>query len=107
MSKAGEGKMGLWAVLAVGVGGMVGSGGFLLIFAAVNAANARHAPHTHSRAWISTAGALACLLAFGALVWQTARTGPGKLWVLAAMLGLAVLIEGVYRLAKREIRLHE
>jgi len=86
----------------------LGSGGFLLIFAAVNAANARHAPHTHSRAWISTAGAVACLLAFGALVWQTARTGPDKLWVLAAMLALAVLIEGIYRLAKkRQIRLRE
>ena len=79
----------------------LGSAGFLLIFAAVNIANARHAPHTHSRAWISAAGAVACLLALGALVWQTARTGPGKLWVLAAMLALAALIEGIYRLAKR------
>jgi amino acid transporter len=85
----------------------LGSAGFLLIFAAVNAANARHAPHTHSRRWISAAGALACLLALGALVWQTAMTGPSKLWVLAAMLALAVLIEGTFRLAKREIRLHE
>lgn len=85
----------------------MGSAGFLLIFAAVNSANARHAPHTHSRGWISAAGALACLLAFGALVWQTAMTEPAKLWVLAAMLALAVLIEGAFRLAKREIRLHE
>lgn len=85
----------------------MGSAGFLLIFAAVNSANARHAPHTHSHGWISTAGALAFLLAFGALVWQTAMTGPAKLWVLAAMLALAVLIEGAFQLAKREIRLHE
>ncbi|BBF63835.1 APC family permease [Acidithiobacillus ferridurans] len=85
----------------------MGSAGFLLIFAAVNSANARHAPHTHSRGWISAAGALACLLALGALVWQTATTGPAKLWVLAAMLALALLIEGAFRLAKREIRLHE
>ena len=47
------------------------------------------------------------MAAFGALVWQTALTGPGKLWVLAAMIALAVLIEGIYRLTKREIRLHE
>ncbi len=85
----------------------LGSAGFLLIFAAVNAANARHASHTNSRAWISAAGAGACVAAFGALVWQTARTGPAKLWVLAVMVALAVMVEGGYRLAKREIRLHD
>ena len=85
----------------------LGSAGFLLIFAAVNAANARHAQHTNSRAWISAVGAGACVAAFGALVWQTARTGPAKLWVLAVMVALAVLVEGGYRLAKREIRLHD
>lgn len=83
----------------------MGSAGFLLIFAAVNTANARHAPHTKSRSWISWAGAVACLAALGALVWQTARTGPEKLWVLAGMIVLAVLIEGAYRLASREIHL--
>jgi len=85
----------------------LGSGGFLLIFAAVNAANARSAPHTNSRGWISVAGSVACLTALGALVWQTSMTAPAKLWVLAAMLALALAIEGAYRLTKREIRLHE
>jgi hypothetical protein len=85
----------------------LGSAGFLLIFAAVNTANARHAPRTNSRGWISEAGAVACLAALSALVWQTARTGPMKLWVLAAIVALAVIIEGCYRLTKREIRLHE
>ena len=73
----------------------------------MNSANACHAAHTHSRSWISAAGALACLLALGALVWQTATTAPAKLWVLATMLASAVLIEGAFRLAKREIRLHQ
>jgi L-asparagine transporter-like permease len=85
----------------------LGSAGFLLIFAAVNTANARHAPHTHSRGWISAAGAIACMVALAALIWQMAMTGPDKLWILAAMLALAVLIEGAYRLIKREVRLHE
>jgi amino acid transporter len=85
----------------------LGSAGFLLIFAAVNTANARHRRQTKSRGWISAIGAVACLAAFAALAWQTARTGPGRLWVLAGMVALAVLIEGVFRLAKREIRLHE
>jgi amino acid transporter len=85
----------------------VGSAGFLLIFAAVNAANALHAPRTESRRWISVAGSGACAAALGALVWQTALTAPTKLWVLAALVGLAVTIEGGFRLAKREIRLRE
>lgn len=85
----------------------LGSAGFLVIFAAVNTANAWQALHTKSHAWISVAGAAACLAALGALVWQTARTAPEKLWVLAAMIALAVMIEGSYRLTKREIRLHE
>ncbi|MEZ5561044.1 MAG: APC family permease [Pseudomonadales bacterium] len=83
----------------------IGSAGFLIIFAAVNAANARRAEVTHSRAWISLAGAVACAAALGALLWQTAATDPAKLWVLAAMLGLAVLVEGTYRLVEREIHL--
>lgn len=85
----------------------LGSAGFLIIFAAVNIANARHAVQTKSRGWISATGAVACLAALSALIWQTARTGPMKLWVLATMIILAVTIEGLYRLAKREIRLHE
>jgi len=44
-------------------------------------------------------------MALGALIWQTAHTAPAKLWVLFAMLGLALLIEGGYRLAKRTMRL--
>ena len=85
----------------------LGSAGFLLIFAAVNTANARKALHTKSRGWISAAGAVACLVALAALVWQTAQTRPMKLWVLAVMIVLAVIIEGIYRLTEREIHLHE
>ncbi len=85
----------------------LGSAGFLLIFAAVNAANARRAAHTNSHVWISAAGAVACLAALGALLWQTATTAPAKLSVLAAMVALAVIIEGGYRLTRRELRLHE
>jgi amino acid transporter len=85
----------------------VGSAGFLLIFAAVNTANASHALRTRSRGWISAAGAVACVTALGALVWQTGRTEPAKLWALAALIAVAMMIEGGFRLAKREIRLHD
>jgi len=53
------------------------------------------------------AGAVACVAAVGALVWQTAQTRPFGLVVLAAMIALAVTIEGGYRLTNREMRLHD
>ena len=83
----------------------LGSAGFLLIFAAVNAANVRHARQTNSHRWISATGSVACLVALGALCWQTGTTAPAKLWVLAAMIGLAVLIEGGFRLTKGDLRM--
>ena len=83
----------------------LGSAGFLLIFAAVNVANATQASRTGSRAWISALGAAACLAALGALVWHTATTEPAKLWALAAIVALAVAIEGGYRLARGRLRL--
>ncbi len=83
----------------------LGSAGFLLIFAAVNVANAARAGHTGSRAWISALGAAACLAALGALVWHTATTAPAKLWALAAIVALAVAIEGGYRLARGRLRI--
>lgn len=85
---------------------MMGSAGFLLIFGAVNAANAFNARETGSHRWISIAGVLACAGAVAALLWQTLNSSPGKVWVLLAMVGLAVSIEGGYRLLmKRKIRL--
>ena len=85
----------------------LGSAGFLLIFAAVNIANARQAKETKSLWGISTLGAVACVAALGALLWQTITSAPEQLWVLAVMLALAVIVEGSYRLASRELRIHE
>ncbi len=76
----------------------LGSGGFLLIFAAVNVANVRRRGRARS-AIVSVVGATACFAAFGALVWQTGATSPAKLWVLVAMLAIAGAVEGAYRLA--------
>lgn len=85
----------------------LGSAGFLVIFTAVNIANAMHAEATKSRAWVSGAGAAGCVAALAALIWQTVETAPAKLWVLVAMAALAVMIEGSYRLAKRELHLRQ
>ena len=76
----------------------MGSAGFLLIFAAVNAANAVLAGKTGSRGWLSSVGVLLCLGALACLLWQTVMTSPGKLWILLIMLGTAFSIELGYRL---------
>jgi amino acid transporter len=75
----------------------MGSSGFLLIFAAVNIANARLAATTSSRRWISILGATVCLSALATLVAQRATTAPKELLVLVVMVGLAFLIEIIYR----------
>ncbi len=76
---------------------MMGSAGFLLIFASVNAANARLAAKTESRRSISVAGTIVCLAAFGTLVWQRATTNPNSLWALLAMAGFSFSVEAFYR----------
>jgi amino acid transporter len=75
----------------------MGSTGFLLIFAAVNVANARLAATTGARPWLSWTGAAACLAALGCLLVETAIKHPAQLTVLAVMLGLALAIEWSYR----------
>ena len=84
---------------------LMGSAGFLIIFATVNAANVKLADTTKSRRWISEAGVIACIIALGALIWQTATTAPTHLWVLAGMLFLSFSVELGYRQHRRhEIR---
>ncbi len=81
----------------------MGSAGFLLIFAAVNMANARLASETQSRRWLSVTGAALCLAALATLLWQTALTAPGRIWILVVMLAVAFAIELTFRLATGRI----
>ena len=78
---------------------VMGSAGFLLIFAAVNASNARLSSITKSRKWVSILGTAICLAALAVLISQRSMTSPGELWVLAIMVGSAFLIESIYRRA--------
>jgi amino acid transporter len=75
----------------------MGSAGFLLIFAMVNAANVRLARSTDSSRIIPVLGCLACAGAFGALVWEAWQTAPHALLVLGGMIALSFGIELVYR----------
>ncbi len=72
----------------------MGSAGFLIIFAVVNAAEARTAGERGSRPWISLVAAAACTAALAALV---ARSSLGAVSVLAAMVALSFGIEATFR----------
>jgi hypothetical protein len=76
---------------------VMGSAGFLLIFAAVNAANLRLSARIGSNPHVAGCGLAACALALGALMWQRAKATPVELAVLPAMVGLAFAIEAIYR----------
>jgi len=76
----------------------MGSAGFLLIFAAVNGANARLASETGGGRWLSVAGAVLCLSALGTLLWQTALTAPARIWFLVVIIAVAFCIELGFRL---------
>ncbi len=80
---------------------LMGSAGFLLIFAAVNLAVLRLRT-TRMTKVIAVAGAAACLVAFGAMTAYTAAKMPDDLWVLGALLLGAVTVEGLVQLRGRD-----
>ncbi len=83
---------------------VMGSAGFLLIFAAVNTANARLHTETDSKRWISIIGALLCIFAFITLLWHGASQ-LSDIIVIASMIGGAFIIETIYReFTGREIK---
>jgi amino acid transporter len=78
---------------------VMGSAGFLLIFAAVNAANLRLRRRTGGSRWLSGAGFVACLAALGALIAQRMKANPREIWTLGVMIGLSLAAEAAYRAA--------
>ncbi len=80
---------------------MMGSAGFLLIFAAVNAANVVLSNETQSKRWLSLIGVGLCLSALASLLWQTAMSKPAHLWILFIMVAVAFFIEITFRLATK------
>jgi amino acid transporter len=76
---------------------MMGSAGFLLIFASVNASNVRLRRRTGSHIIVPVLGVGVCLVALGALLWQGVQGSPSSLWILAALIGSAFATEAIYR----------
>jgi amino acid transporter len=79
----------------------IGSSGFLLIFTSVNIANARMAKKTDSLNWLSWLGASTCFIALVALIWQTEIKSPLKLLILAAIIGISIGIETIFRIYRK------
>jgi amino acid transporter len=75
---------------------LMGSAGFLLIFAAVNLAVLRFRTPLASKL-LAVAGAVACLVALAAMTAYAATAMPDNLWVLSALLLGAVVVEGLVR----------
>ena len=75
----------------------MGSAGFLIIFAAVNASNWKMNKLTSSKRWIPFLGIVTCLFALFALVWQTIITSPFNILILIMLVGLSFAIERIYR----------
>jgi amino acid transporter len=78
----------------------MGSGGFLLIFAAVNYTNYRLRDRTNANRFIALLGTVMCLGAVVALVREALITKPMNVLVLAVMLGVSFSIEFAYQKAR-------
>jgi amino acid transporter len=76
---------------------ILGSAGFLLIFACVNAACFRLAPELGARRSIAGLATLACLAALVALLQHTYSETPSALWVFGGLIGGAFVFELGYR----------
>lgn len=79
----------------------MGSSGFLLIFAAVNAANVRLTSKKGSLNWLSLVGAVICLVALVILIIQKTTDSPSELLVLGVMVAVSFIIEFIYRRSTR------
>jgi amino acid transporter len=76
---------------------LMGSAGFLIVFAAVNLAAARLADVAPAARLLPLAGTLACVGSFAALVAYAAIHIPGQLGVLGGLIGASVAGEAALR----------
>jgi uncharacterized protein len=82
------------------------SGGFLIVYAAVNMANAKLARETKSHAWISRVAAVVCVAAFLVMVVQFAADPQTRAsaYVVGGIILLSILIEKLSRLTASQGR---
>ena len=82
------------------------SGGFLIVFAAVNLANVKLAAQTKSHAWIATAGTLACVLALVVMLLQFASDPATRTSAhgVVASVAISILLAILFRLVRADER---
>jgi amino acid transporter len=75
------------------------SGGFLVVYAVVNLANAKLAKETGSQRWISVLAAALCIVALGIMVFQFAQDQATRnsAYAVVAVVLLALVVEIVFR----------
>jgi uncharacterized protein len=75
------------------------SGGFLVVYAVVNLANAKLAKETGSQRWISFLAAALCIVALGIMVFQFAQDPATRnsAYAVVAVVLLALVVEVVFR----------
>jgi L-asparagine transporter-like permease len=83
----------------------VTSGGFLIVFAAVNYANVRLAGETKSRRWISVVATLACMAALAVMLYDFASSPETRSSAYAV--GVAVLLSVASVLVFRRLQRNE
>jgi len=76
---------------------MAGSAGFMIVFAAVNAANFRLFQRTRSRRWLSLIGIVGCFAALLLLLAQSILENPWKPAIPTGMFLISFFIEVIYR----------
>ncbi len=74
----------------------LGSGGFLLVYAAVHAGHLRLRGETGARAWLLWLALAGCLASFGVLVYYEIHHSPLTLAVLAGVVAISFGAERVY-----------
>jgi amino acid transporter len=105
----------LWSLVAIGALALLAvnlidlhalsaaaSGGFLIVYAAVNVANTRLARETGSQAWISIAAGVACVAALAIMLGQFLSSPETRhsAYVVAGMAALSVVFELASRLTR-------
>lgn len=85
---------------------IMGSAGFLIIFAVVNLSNLKLASVTSANRTLAAAGFFACIAALATLLYHTVEDNPASLGVVIGMVLSAFLFELIYpRLSGRTLRL--
>jgi len=75
----------------------MGSGGFLLVFAAINITSYIKAKEIQSKRWIPFLGTLSALLCFLLLAYHAAKTHPRHIISLIVLIGLSGILTFIYQ----------